>query len=81
MAGFRCAVVFAVIQQAAQAASQAPNGPFYGQPPWLVVLVGAVVAALVLWIFAKLMKWAIWVLILVVLIGGVATAIKMYLGN
>ena len=71
----------AVIKQAAEAASQAQNGPFYGQPPWLVVLIGAFVAALVLWIFAKLMKWAIWVLIIVVLVGGIATAVKMYLGS
>lgn len=73
-------MVLAVIRQAAEAATSA-NGPFYGYPPWLVVLVGAVVAALVLWIFAKLMKWAIWILIIVVLVGGVVTAAKMYLGQ
>ncbi len=79
--GFAEAVLLAVIRQAAEAASQAPNGPFYGYPPWLVVLVGAFVAALVLWIFAKLMKWALWVLILVVFVGGILTAAKMYLGS
>lgn len=73
------AVSLAVIRQAAEAAS-ASNGPFQGYPPWLVVLVGAVVAALVLWIFAKLLKWTIWVVIIVVLIGGAITAAKMFLG-
>ncbi|HVU35835.1 MAG TPA: hypothetical protein VHE61_20515 [Opitutaceae bacterium] len=70
----------AVIQQAANAAT-GPNGPFYGYPPWLVVLVGAFVAALVLWIFSKLLKWALWILILVVIVGGIVTAAKMYLGK
>lgn len=71
----------AVIRQAAEAASSATGSPFYGYPPWLVVLVGAVVAVILLWIFAKLLKWAIWVLMIVVLVGGIALAAKMYLGR
>lgn len=65
----------AVIRQAAEAA--AANGPLQGYPPWLIVLVGALVAAVVLWIFAKLLKWTIWIVILVVLVGGVIIAAKM----
>ncbi len=69
---------FAVIRQAAEAAS-ASNGPFHGYPPWLIILVGAVVAAVVLWIFAKLVKWTMWIVILVVLVGGAVIAGKMLL--
>jgi hypothetical protein len=69
----------AVIREAAETASKA-NGPFYGQPPWLVVLIGTLVAVVALWIFAKLMKWALWVVIIIVLIGGAITAGKMFFG-
>lgn len=68
----------AVIRQAAEAVS-ASNGFLAGYPPWLIVLVGAAVAALVLWLFGKLLKWAIWLVILAVLVGGVITAARMYL--
>lgn len=57
----------------------ASNSILAGYPPWLIVLVGAAVAALLLWIFGKLLKWTIWIVIVVVLIGGVITAAKMYL--
>lgn len=73
------AVFFAVLQQAAQAVSAA-DGPFYGMPPWLVVLIGTLIAVVVLWIFAKLLKWTIWIVIFIVLIGGVLAAAKMLLG-
>ncbi len=69
--------VLAVIKQAAQSASA--QDWFHGYPPWLVVLVGAVLAAVILWIFAKIMRVVIWVLIALVLVGGLATAAKMYL--
>ena len=39
-------------------------------PDWLVVLVGTLVAALVIWILIKLLKWALWLLFFAVLIGG-----------
>jgi hypothetical protein len=39
-------------------------------PKWLVVLVGTLVAALVIWITMKLLKWALWLLFFAVLIGG-----------
>ncbi len=69
----------AVIRQAAEAAS-ANDGLFQGYPPWLIVLVGAVVAASALWIFAKLLKWTLWLAIVVVLVGGVLLAAKMLTG-
>lgn len=77
---FFSVVFLAVLRQAADAAANSPNSPFYGYPPWLVVLAGTLVAALVLWVFAKLMKWALWILIILVLVGGLVMAGKMYLG-
>ena len=44
------------------------------QPRWLVVLVGTLVAALIIWIAMKLLKWTLWLLFLAVLIGGCAWA-------
>lgn len=44
-------------------------------PRWLVVLVGTLVAALVIWIMMKLLKWTLWLLLFGVLIGGVLWAI------
>ncbi len=73
-------MVLAVIRQAAEAAT-GPNGPFYGYPPWLVVLVGALAAALLLWIFSKLLKIAVWILIVLVLVVGAVTAAKMLMGS
>lgn len=40
-------------------------------PRWLVVLVGTLLAALVIWILMKLLKWALWLLFFAVLFGGV----------
>ncbi len=48
---------------------------FQSWPLWVQVLIGTVVAAVVLWIFAKILKWTMWVLIvLVVVVGLAATA-------
>lgn len=66
-------MLFAALTQAAA------SDPYYGYPPWLVVAVGALIAALLLWIFGKLVKWMIWVLIIVVLAGGLITAGRMLL--
>jgi hypothetical protein len=73
-------VFLAVIKQAAEAASNA-DGPFHGYPPWLIVLAGALALALGLWIFGKLLKWALWLGIIVVLVGGVILAAKMLTGS
>jgi hypothetical protein len=43
-------------------------------PRWEVVLAGTVVAALVIWIVMKLLKFALWLLFFIVLIGGCAWA-------
>jgi hypothetical protein len=39
-------------------------------PQWLVVFVGTLAAALVIWIMIKLLKWALWLLFFAVLVGG-----------
>ena len=44
-------------------------------PQWLVVLVGTLVAALVVWIAMKLLKVALWLLLFVVLCGGIGWAL------
>ena len=44
-------------------------------PRWLVVLVGTLLAALVIWILMKLLKWTLWLLFFAVLIGGVVWAV------
>lgn len=41
-------------------------------PRWLVVLVGTLVGALVIWLLIKLLKVALWLLFFAVLIGGLA---------
>ncbi|MSU25228.1 MAG: hypothetical protein EXS32_15595 [Opitutus sp.] len=45
-----------------------------GWPDWLVVLVGTVVVALALWLLIKALKWALWVLLFLVLLGGLEWA-------
>ncbi len=46
-----------------------------GYPRWLIVLVGTLVAALLIWIGMKLLKVALWLLFFLVLIGGIAWAV------
>ncbi|MDO8544431.1 MAG: hypothetical protein Q7S40_28665 [Opitutaceae bacterium] len=67
-------MLIAALTQAAPA-----EDPFQGYPPWLVILIGTLVAVLLLWIFGKLLKWTIWVLIALVLVGGLITAGRLLL--
>lgn len=46
-----------------------------GYPRWLLVLVGTLVAALLIWIGMKLLKVALWLLFFLVLAGGIAWAV------
>jgi hypothetical protein len=46
---------------------------FASYPPWLQVAILTVVAAMVIWILGKLLKWAFWfLLVAVVAVGGMA---------
>jgi hypothetical protein len=55
------------------------DDPFRGHPPWLVVLVGTLIAVLILWIVGKLLRWTVWVIIILVLVGGFITAGRLLL--
>lgn len=48
-------------------------------PQWLQVLVGTIVAVVALWIFAKILKWSLYILIWLVLIGGLAATVWLIL--
>jgi hypothetical protein len=43
-------------------------------PRWLVVAVGTLVLAFVLWVMMKLLKWTLWIAVFVVLVGGLTWA-------
>ena len=49
-----------------------------GYPRWLVALCLTIVAALVIWISIKLLKWSLYLLLVLVVIGGTAAAIWMF---
>jgi hypothetical protein len=48
-------------------------------PKWLVVLVGTLAVALVIWIMIKLLKWALWLLFFGVLVGGILWSMYLFL--
>lgn len=50
-------------------------------PQWLVVIVGTLLAVLAIWILMKIMKFAMWVLLFCVLIGGILWAGSLFLGQ
>ena len=50
-----------------------------GYPPWLAVLGLTLLVALVVWILGKLLKWALWLLLVAILAGGFATALWLLL--
>ena len=55
------------------------SDPFWGYPPWLVVLGLTLAAALAIWILGKLLKFALWLLFFAVLIGGIGWALWLLL--
>ena len=63
----------------AQVVTKTYSADLSGYPQWLVVLVGTLVAALVIWILIKLLKWTLWILLFCVLIGGVLWAMWLLL--
>ncbi len=50
-----------------------------GYPAWFVAACLTVVAAVLIWLFAKVLKWALYLLIGLVLIGGAATTLWLLL--
>lgn len=49
-------------------------------PPWLVVLGGTLLLVLAIWITMKVLKWTLWLLLFLVLIGGVLWSMWLLLG-
>ncbi|MBS0662457.1 MAG: hypothetical protein JSR48_04285 [Verrucomicrobia bacterium] len=50
-----------------------------GYPPWFVAACLTVVAAMLIWVLAKVLKWALYLLIGLVLVGGAATTVWLLL--
>jgi hypothetical protein len=48
-------------------------------PRWLVIAVATLVAAALIWIVAKLLKWMLWLVLIGVLAGGLAWAVMTFL--
>ena len=53
---------------------------FSEYPRWLVVAVGTLVAAVLLWLTAKILKWSLYLLVILVLLSGGTWAVLLWLG-
>ena len=49
-----------------------------GYPPWFVAACLTIVAVTLVWIAAKLLKWSLYLLMALVLIGGVVMTIWLF---
>jgi len=45
-----------------------------GYPRWLIIAAATLVAAVLIWVVAKLLEWALWLLLIAVIVGGLAWA-------
>ena len=50
-----------------------------GYPDWLVAAVLVVVTALGIWILGKLLQWALWLLLIAVLVAGSVAVVVLLL--
>jgi uncharacterized protein (DUF983 family) len=48
-------------------------------PPWFVVACVTVVAAGLIWMLVKLLKWALWITLIALLVGGAVLAAALLL--
>jgi len=48
-------------------------------PEWLLVLAGTLVLAAAIWLFMKVVKWLLYLLLALVLVGGVGWAVWLLL--
>lgn len=64
----------------AQTVSKSYFVDFSGWPQWVVVLVGTLAAVVLIWIFMKLMKVALWIFLFIVLLAGLGWAGYLLLG-
>ena len=63
-----------LLAQTTEVASRTYFFDLSAYPRWLVVLVGTLILALLIWIGMKVLKVALWVLFFVILVGGIAWA-------
>lgn len=52
-----------------------------GYPPWFVAGCVTVVAAVAIWIIAKLLKWSLYLLMVLVLIAGLAGTVYLLMNR
>lgn len=48
-------------------------------PEWFVVACVTIAAAVAIWVLVKLLKWALWALLIGVLVVGGATVVRLLL--
>jgi hypothetical protein len=73
--GFRGGVLFA------QVVTESYFVDLSAYPKWLVIAVGTLAAALIIWIMIKLLKWTLWLLFFAVLVGGLLWAGYVLINN
>jgi len=57
-----------------------PASPLEAYPDWLVLAVAVIVTAAGIWILGKLLKWALWLLLVAVLAVGGLGVVLLLLG-
>jgi uncharacterized membrane protein YhdT len=70
-------MVLALIKTAQQAPAVIES--LKGYPEWFVVACVTIVAAVAIWVLVKLLKWALWALLIGVLVVGGATVALLLL--
>jgi hypothetical protein len=62
------------------AASPGSAGILGAVPVWLAIAVAAIAAVAVLWLFAKLFKWALWLALIILLAAGAFVVLRDLMG-
>jgi hypothetical protein len=70
-------MVLALLKSAQQAPTIMVSLKDY--PPWFVAACVTIVVAVAIWILVKLLKWALWALLIGVLVVGGATVVVLLL--
>jgi hypothetical protein len=64
----------------AQAVTHTYTFDLSSYPPWLLVLTGTLLAVLGIWVLMKVLKWTLWLLLFLVLIGGLLWSMLLLFG-
>jgi hypothetical protein len=59
----------------AAAVTQTLSQDLSAYPRWALILAGTLVAVVALWIVTKLLKWSLWLVLILVFLGGVGWAV------